>query len=163
MVLLDIILGLLLAYGLFKGLKNGLLLELASVIALVAGIYGAIHFSYVAGDFLGERLEWDPRYIKIAALIITFCAIVLAVHLLGKFLTRIADFAMLGIVNTIAGGAFGLLKAGVILAALLIFFDHLNANMGLVDDATLENSELYPLIRNFGYLVFHWVVERPSP
>jgi len=52
MSFLDIILGLLLAYGLYKGLKNGLFVELASLVALIAGIFGAIHFSYIAGDYL---------------------------------------------------------------------------------------------------------------
>ena len=50
MGILDIVLGLLLIYGLYKGLKNGLFVEIASIIALIAGLYGAIHFSYIAGD-----------------------------------------------------------------------------------------------------------------
>ena len=39
---LDIVIGLLLVWGLFKGLKNGLFVEIASLAALIAGIYGAI-------------------------------------------------------------------------------------------------------------------------
>ena len=54
MGILDIILGVLLAYGLFRGLKNGFFVEIASVIALIAGIFGAIHFSYIASDYLNE-------------------------------------------------------------------------------------------------------------
>ena len=35
MSILDIVLGLLLGYGLFKGLKNGIFVEIASIIALI--------------------------------------------------------------------------------------------------------------------------------
>ncbi len=123
MSFLDIVLGLLLAYGLYKGLKNGLFVELASLIALIAGIFGAIRFSYIAGDYLHEHMQWDERYINLAAFIATFIAIVILVHLAGKLLTRIADFAMLGLLNKIAGGLFGTLKVAIILGALLIFFE----------------------------------------
>ena len=47
---LDVFLGLPLIYGLYKGLKNGLIIELASIVALIAGIYGVMHFSYIASD-----------------------------------------------------------------------------------------------------------------
>ncbi|MUH37783.1 CvpA family protein, partial [Zobellia amurskyensis] len=87
MSFLDIILGLLLLYGLWKGLKNGLFVELASLVALIAGIYGAIHFSYYAGDYLSQNMEWNERYINIAAFVITFIVIVFAVQLAGRFLT----------------------------------------------------------------------------
>jgi len=159
MSFLDIILGLLLDYGLYKGLKNGLFVELASLIALIAGIFGAIHFSYIAGDYLSENMEWNERYIKLAAFIITFIAIVSIVHFAGKFLTKIADFAMLGLLNKIAGGLFGTLKVAVILGALLIFFESVNSSMGLVKSETMENSVLYEPVKEIGVFVFSAVLQ----
>lgn len=159
---LDIVLGLLLLWGLWKGLKNGLFLEIASIIALVAGIFGAIHFSYYAGDYLSQNMEWDERYINIAAFIITFIAIVLVVHIAGKFLTKIADFAMLGLLNKIAGGIFGALKVAVILGALLVFFERVNSSSGFVKKETLENSILYEPIKEIGAFVFSKVLKGNS-
>ncbi len=60
MGILDIVLGALLAYGLYRGVRNGFLVEIASVIALIVGIYGAIHFSYITGDYLGENWTGMP-------------------------------------------------------------------------------------------------------
>lgn len=159
MGLLDIVLGLLLAYGLYKGLRNGLFVEIASIVALVAGIYGAMHFSYLASDYLSERLSLEQRYIKLTAFVLTFLAIVVAVHLLGRFLTRIADFAMLGFVNTLAGGVFGLVKTGVILGALLIFFERANSSLNLVESEFIEQSVLYGPVKEIGALVFDAVLE----
>ncbi len=161
MGLLDIVLALLLAYGLYRGLRNGLFVEIASIVALVAGLYGAIHFSYVAADYLGERLSWEMRYIKLTAFTITFLAIVIVVHLLGRFLTRIADFAMLGFINTLAGGVFGLVKMAVIVGALLIFYERANGAWQFIEPETKQKSILYQPVKEIGAVVFSLVLEPP--
>ena len=161
MSFLDIILGLLLLWGLWKGLKNGLFIEIASIIALIAGIYGAIHFSYYAGDYLSENMEWDERYINIAAFVITFIAIVFLVHIAGKLLTKIADFAMIGLLNKIAGGIFGVVKMAVILGALLVFFERVNDSAGMVKNETIQGSVLYEPIKEIGAFVFNTVLKKP--
>ena len=159
MGILDIVLGLLLIYGLYKGLKNGLFVEIASIIALIAGLYGAIHFSYFAGDYLSKNMEWNERYINLTSFIITFIIIVLVVQLAGKFLTKIADFAMLGLLNKLAGAIFGILKVAVILGALLVFFERANSSVNLIKSETLEESILYEPIKEIGGLVFSKVLK----
>ena len=159
MGILDIVIGLLLIYGLYKGLKNGLFVEIASIIALVAGLFGAIHFSYIAGDYLSQNMEWNERYINITSFIITFIIIVLVVHLAGKFLTKIADFAMLGLLNKLAGAIFGVLKVAVILGALLVFFERANSSINMVKSETLEESILYEPIKEIGAFVFSKVLK----
>ncbi|MBD0779450.1 CvpA family protein [Maribacter sp. ANRC-HE7] len=159
MGVLDIILGLLLVYGLYKGFINGLFVEIASIIALVAGLYGAIHFSYIAGDYLSSNMEWNERYMNITAFIITFIIIVIIVHLAGKFLTKIANFAMLGLLNKLAGAIFGALKVAVIIGALLVFFERANSSVNLVKNETLEESVLYEPVKEIGALVFSKVLK----
>ncbi len=156
---LDIVLGLLLLWGLYKGFKNGLFVEIASIIALIAGLYGAIHFSYISGDYLAENMEWNERYINLTAFIITFVIIVLAIHLAGKFLTKIADFAMLGLLNKIAGGIFGVLKVAVIIGALLIFVERLNANLKFINEETQQESVLYEPVKEIGSFVFSFALK----
>jgi membrane protein required for colicin V production len=156
---LDVFLGLPLIYGLYKGLKNGLISELASIVALIAGIYGVMHFSYIASDYLTEKMSWDARSVKLTAFVITFLVIVFAVHLLGKFLTRLAQLTALGILNTIAGGVFGIVKVALILGALLIFFERANSAMGMVESETLQNSFLYSPIKDLGAVIFNGILE----
>lgn len=159
MSFLDIIIGILLVWGLYKGLKNGLFVELASLMALVAGIYGAIHFSHITGDYLAERFDWSEQYMKVTAFLITFFGIIIVVNLAGKFLTKIADFAMLGLLNKIAGGIFGALKVAIILGAFLIFFEKLASPLGLINDETKEESVFYEPIKEIGALVFSYVFD----
>jgi membrane protein required for colicin V production len=159
MGLLDILLGIPLVWGLWKGLKNGLFMEIASIVALVAGIYGAIHFSYIIGDYLSNQLDWDERNMSIAAFIITFIFIIILVHLAGKLLTKVANIAMLGLLNKIAGAIFGVLKIAILLGALLIFFDRMDSTFDLLDEQTKEESVLYQPIKDIGALIFDAVLE----
>ena len=90
---------------------------------------------------------------------ITFFAIIIVVNLAGKFLTKIADFAMLGLLNKVAGGIFGMLKVAVILGALLIFFERLTSSFDIINEETKQESVFYEPIKEIGALVFSLVLE----
>ncbi|MGB5647056.1 CvpA family protein [Muriicola sp.] len=156
---IDIVLGLMLLYGLFKGVQNGLLVEIASIIALIAGLYGAIHFSYIVGDYLASHWDWNERTMSLISFIITFFIIVILVIMAGKLLTKVAELAMLGLLNKIAGGLFGTLKVAIILGALLIFLESVNKNLRLINEESIAESVLYEPIRNIGALVFSTVIK----
>ena len=159
MGLLDILLGLPLIWGLWKGYKNGLFMEIASIVALVAGIFGAIHFSYITGNYLSEQLDWDERNMSIIAFIITLILIIIIVNLAGKILTKVANFAMLGSLNKIAGGIFGVLKVAILLGAAFIFFDRMDNTFGLIKEETKQESVLYQPIKDIGALIFDTVLK----
>jgi membrane protein required for colicin V production len=157
---IDIILGGLILFGFVRGLMKGLFVEVASLVALIAGIYGAIHFSYFAGDFLKDSFQsWDEKYINLTAFAITFVVILILITMAGKLLTKIADFASLGILNKILGGAFGGLKIAVMLGAVLVFFDRTNNTMEFVAKDKVEESVLYKPVKEVGGFVFAYVLE----
>ncbi len=158
MSFLDILFTIFFVFSLFKGFKNGLFVEIASIIAIIVGLYGAIRFSYITGDYLSTNMDWDPDAIKLTAFIITFIALVIAVGLAGKLLTRIANLAMLGWINKIAGGVFGLIKTAVILGTLIFFVETIGTSFDLSDTELVKDSVLYNPIRNIGVLVFGNVV-----
>ena len=157
---IDIVLGILILLGLYKGLKKGLFVEIASLLAIIVGIYGAIHFSYIASDYLSENEAISERYVRIAAFFITFIAIIIIVSLAGKLLTKIADFAMLGILNKIAGGIFGALKIAIILGAVLLFFEKATASFNFINKDTKKESILYTPVINIGEFVFSKVFKK---
>jgi membrane protein required for colicin V production len=150
----DIILAALLLFGFVRGLLKGLFVEVASLLALVAGIYGAIHFSYFVGDYLKDYVSWEERYITIVSFAITFTIIVLVIALLGKALTKIADFAALGMLNKILGGVFGALKIGLILSIVLIVFTKLNDTIPFISDEQKEDSILYEPVKELAPTLF---------
>ncbi|MFB9051858.1 CvpA family protein [Formosa undariae] len=143
MTLLDIILTVILLFGLVKGFMNGLFVEIASLLALIIGIFGAIHFSAYTASLFEHKVDWDENYVTIAAFAVTFIVIVLAIGLAGKALTKLADFAFLGIVNKILGAIFGMLKIGLIASILLNIFGNLNDTIPFMDKKDIEESILY--------------------
>lgn len=160
MALIDIILGALLLFGLIRGLMKGLFVEVASLVALIAGVYGAIHFSNFAAEFLDSKLDWDEKYINIVAFAITFVIIVLMIALAGKALTKLADFAALGILNKLLGGVFGALKIGLILSVLLIVFDNMNNSIPFADKEDLDASILYKPVKGLAPMIFPSILNK---
>jgi len=158
MSFLDILLGLLLIWGLYKGLRNGLIIEVATLIALIAGLYGAIRFSYLTGQYLEERMHWDQQYMNLIAFIITFLLIVIAINLLARLLTKIAEFAFMGWLNKLAGAVFGTLKVAVMLGTLLLFLERANTSLKFYDGPEPTSSVLYEPLRDIGALVFEKVI-----
>ncbi len=154
MGIFDIVIAVILVFGFIRGLMKGLFVEVASLAALVAGVYGAIHFSYFVGDFLKEKVGWSEQYITLASFAITFAIIVLAISLLGKLLTKLADFAYLGWINKALGGVFGALKLALILSVILMVFDKFNNTIPFVDAAEKEKSMLYEPVRKLGPMLF---------
>jgi membrane protein required for colicin V production len=159
MTVIDIVLGALLLFGLIRGLTKGLFVEVASLLALIVGIYGAIHFSHFATEFLESRVDWSEKYINIASFAITFVIIVFVISLAGKALTKLADFAALGMLNKLLGGLFGLLKIGLILSIVLMVFANMNKTIPFVEDEDIEKSVLYEHVRSLAPMIFPNIIK----
>ena len=162
MSVLDIILLALLLLGLIGGFRKGFFVEVASLVALIAGVYGAIHFSNFAGDFLMDKVDWNEKTVNITAFAITFIVIVLLIALAGKALTKLADFAALGLLNKLLGAIFGLLKMAVILSVVFIIFDSINKSLPFTDEEDLEESTLYEPVKTLIPSVFPLILEKKS-
>lgn len=155
MSFIDIVFAVLLGFSVYKGLKNGLFVEVASLVALVAGIYLAIKFSSLVGAiFTGIVSSWNPKYIEITAFIITFLLVVIGIHLSAKVLTKLADFAFLGWINTSAGVVFSLLKTILALSVVLFIFEKININNMLLSKETQNNSIFYNPIQNISKAIY---------
>jgi membrane protein required for colicin V production len=163
MAIIDIILGALILYGLIKGLSKGFFVEVTSLLALLVGVYGAVHFSNYAAEFLSNRFEWGEKTINITAFAITFVAIVFAISLAGKALTKLADFAALGVLNKLLGGLFGGLKIALILSILVLIFNTLNKTIPFVSDEEIESSLLYNPVKSLAPMIFPNFINEDTP
>jgi len=155
----DVVITLFLLFGFIRGLMKGLFIEVASLVALIGGVWGSIHFSYFIGDFLKESVSWSEKKIALAAFAITFILIIIVVSLLGRFLTKLADLAALGMVNKILGGLFGLLKIGLVLSIIFIFFDRMNSTISFIDKKTLDESILYSPVKSIAPTIFPSIIK----
>jgi len=160
---LDIVLLAFLVLGLVRGFWRGFFVEIASLIALVAGVYGAFHFSSFAAEFLKEKVDWNENTLNIAAFFITLLLIVLAISLAGKALTKIADFAALGLFNKLLGALFGGLKVAVILSAVLIIFEKMHRPIPFTNEEDKADSQLYEPIKAIIPIIFPSLIVNGKP
>lgn len=154
MNIIDIILGIILSFAFYTGLKKGLFVTLASLIGLIAGVYGAVYFSDYAGAYLSNYLNWSEEATNLTAFAVTFLGIIFVISLAGKLLTKIADFAALGLINKIAGGVFNALKFAFIVSVIFMFIGASTTVSGLlISEEKKASSKLYSPVASIAPLL----------
>jgi membrane protein required for colicin V production len=154
---IDIILGILLLLAAIGGFKKGLIVELASLAALILGIWGAIEFSYITSNFLIDNFDWKWDHLATVSFIITFIVIVILVHIVAKTVTKLVETVMLGFVNKLAGLVFGFLKGAIILSIVLVVFDKINEDINILSEKTKTESRIYEPLKNFAPSIFPFI------
>ncbi len=145
---LDIILAIFLLWSLYKGMRKGIIKELAALIALIAGIYGAINFADNVQPYLKEQFAMESSFLPIVSFAITFIFIVLVVKLVGFFIDKIIKAVALGIISRLLGGIFGVLKTAFVLSALLLIINTFDYYLKLIPIEQKKQSVLYKPISN---------------
>ncbi len=151
----DIIVGILLIIAILRGFRNGLIIELAALAALVLGILGAIKFSDLTEGWLMQYIS--SNYIGIIAFLITFAGIVIAVHLIAKAVDKLIAAVSLGVVNRIFGAAFSFLKYTFILSVIMAVFASFDKTFNLIPEDTKNSSILYEPLTEFAPSVFPYL------
>lgn len=154
MIVVDLLIAILLGYGLYKGLRNGLIISVVSLVALIAGIYFSLRFSFFARELLLEHAQWNPNATTVAAFFITFVIILILLHLLGKLMTKIVETLALGVVNKLAGALFEGLKILLIVSVFLNLFQKINHNNLIVSEQQLNESVFYQPVQEVSKKVF---------
>lgn len=151
----DIVAGILLILAIVKGFKNGLVIELASLAALVLGLFGAIQFSSITESYLIDYI--DSSYIGIAAFIITFILIVIGVHLVAKVVDKLVSAIALGMINRVLGAVFSLLKYAFIISVILAILGSFEKTYHVIPEKQKESSHLYGPLKSIAPSVFPYL------
>ncbi|WP_347838362.1 CvpA family protein [uncultured Draconibacterium sp.] len=154
---IDIVLGIILLLAAINGFRKGLIAEIASLAALILGIWGAIKFSYITTDFLIENFNMKSDHMNIISFVITFVVIVVLVHIVGNTVSKLAEAVLLGFVNKLAGLVFGILKSALILSIVLVVFDKIDEDVHILPRETKANSRMYEPIRSFAPSIFPFI------
>lgn len=152
---IDIILILPLLYGAFKGFSKGLIVEVATLLGLVLGVYTAIRYSGYTEEFLRDFLNITSRHLSYIALGITFLIVVMLVCLLGKMLTKLIDMVSLGLINKLLGTVLGAAKYFVILCVVLLIADALDDKFHFISKETKESSLLFDPFLTFAQQMYN--------
>ena len=150
----DIIIAIPLLWGAYKGFSKGLVSSIASLIALLLGIYGAIQFSDFIAVYVSGTVDVEANYIPLIAFAITFIGIVIGIHFLAKILTKLVDAIALSWLNTLAGTLFGILKMAFILSVFIFIFEKIDTKENILSPELKENSLLYEPVQFIAPAIF---------
>jgi membrane protein required for colicin V production len=140
---LDIIIGVLLAAMAIQGFRHGLIKSLASLAALILGIYGGIKLAGYAADILTAHIDLSREYLFVIGFILVFIIVVILVSLIGKLLDKVITMAALGPINKILGLFFGVAKGLIILSIIIMLYDFFDPDAKLIKQETRDESFLY--------------------
>lgn len=139
-----IIIGVGFVFGLFKGLIR----ELASLAAIVLGIYGAKMFSSLLVPILIQFFKISDKVAQPVAYIVLFIIIVVLLLMLARAIDKLFDAVALDGLNKFLGGLFGALKYALILSVLINVFDTFDQKLQFMSKENRENSIVYKPLMN---------------
>ncbi|MDZ7739318.1 MAG: CvpA family protein [Bacteroidales bacterium] len=151
---IDIIILVLLAWALFRGFKNGLFIEIASIAALVLGIWGSIRFSWFTQNKLVEYFDMQGQYTGLVAFIITFIIIVVLVHFLAKAMDKLMKAVALGFIVRLLGMLFAVLKTILILSIIFVVLNTIDQKAQFLPEDKISESKFYNPVADFAPLLF---------
>jgi membrane protein required for colicin V production len=143
---LDIIIFCILALLVFNGIRKGFILSLASLIALVLGIWAAIHFSGFMNNFLHKTFNPTGTWLTILSFALTFLLVVIGVIIVAKLLEKVVKTVGLGIPNRVIGGLFGFAKGILGVSVLLFILVSFDPKEKLISHKRKETSFCYPYL-----------------
>jgi len=143
MNILDIIIIIPVVWLAYRGFSRGLIIEIATLAALILGIYFSVHFSDVVGSYLIKWFDLNTKYLHIIAFIVTFAGVVILVYIIGRILEKFINMIALGFINKLLGGVFGILKAVLLLSVLFFIINRFDTNQKLLTPKIKEGSLLY--------------------
>lgn len=154
---IDLVLGIILILAAVQGFRKGFIVELASLAALVLGIWGAIRFSDWTAGLISDTMNYHSKHLTTIAFIVTFIAIVVLIHVLGKVLDNAVRAVALGFLNRLAGIVFGVLKVAVILSIFLLLFDTIDENVHLLPSRQKTESKVYAPMKQLVPTLFPFI------
>jgi len=148
-------------YGLVRGAFRGFFVEIASLLALVLGVFGALHFSNFTADLLARYLEWE--YLPLLAFALTFVGIIIGVAWIGKLLTKLAKVILLGFLNRLLGALFGACKWLVICGILVWILGQVNVFIPFLPEELTERSLFFEPLQDLGAYLFEQINTTKNP
>ena len=151
MLFIDIIVLVLLGWYGFRGFKNGLIYEVACILALVLGCWAAKELSEGAA-----LLVTGTRLAKPVAFAFIFSVVLLLVHIAGRVGAKIVKLVIPGAVDHIFGMLFGCCKVMVVCSTLFYCLQMADRKEILLKREFKEKSIAYQYIEPIVPYALHW-------
>ncbi len=127
-------------YG-FKGFRHGLICEITTLVAIIAGIWLAYKFSGLVEDWLPKMMFSGQ-----IAFVLVFIVVLVLVHLFGNIVQKAVKQVFPPVVDRIFGLLFGLTKVVVVLSVIFYMCETIDPRGIILKKEKKEASLLYGYI-----------------
>lgn len=138
-----------------RGVRRGLIGELAGLVALVVGVYGAARFSPVTEEVLSPYLAGYPT--RLIAFAVTLVVIVAAVHVVSAVATRLAKAMSLSVPNRILGGLFCAAKVLLVFSCFIGLANRFAPHGSLLTDEEKDGLVSYRFVEALAEYAFPYI------
>lgn len=139
MNIFDIIVYLSLAWAVFNGWRRGFLLQMLSLLAVVAALFFATQY----GSELERILGIDIGVQGVVGFIVIFVAAMILIAVSGYVLRAVFRFAGLGAIDVLLGILFSVAKVALIVSVLFSWFDNANKSYEWASRECVAESRWY--------------------
>jgi membrane protein required for colicin V production len=140
---IDILILIPIIYGAYKGFKNGLIIEVFTLLALVVGLYAGIHFSDAVSKWLKDTFGWTSQYLPVISFTVTFLAIGAMVYFAGKAIENVVKAINLTPLNKFFGLFFAALKMTYFVSIGIVLIESYDEKSHFFPAEKKESSLLY--------------------
>lgn len=151
---LDIAIVILFGLSILLGLLRGVIREVTALLVWLAAYAAAKQFYEPVGEMFSSSLN-DPTLRHVAGFAAVFVGTVAVVSLVRLFFTHLADLMGLGLIDRIAGGVFGVVRAMIMVIAGTLVIGLTNQTR----EAWWTNALLTPLLERSVVSTYEWLPE----
>lgn len=126
MNLLDLLILLPIAYFCYRGFTDGFIKEVFSIIGIILAVFLTFQYMEPVGKIISPLFDEKSSFIPFISGLIIFIGTVCIVNLLAFFSKKLLESVRLNFINRLAGLAFGFLKSGIIISAVLLILAGFN-------------------------------------
>lgn len=138
-----------------RGVRRGLIGELAGLVALAVGVYGAARFSPVTEEIMSPYLAGYPT--RLIAFAVTLAIIVVAVHVISALATRLAKAMALSVPNRILGGLFCAAKVLLVFSCVIGLANRFAPRGSLLSDEEKDELVTYRFVEAMAEYAFPYI------
>lgn len=132
-------------YGAYKGFKNGVIIEVASLLGLVVGFWAGMRLAFIFAEYYRDTFKVPENWIPALAFFTAFALGLGAVFLAAKAATTLLKTAQLNLPNRLAGAAFGILKWAFLFGSLVSII----GDSQFLGNDLKETSKSYPVLNTY--------------
>ena len=143
-MLIDLLVVVLLAFAVFKGLQKGLIVAVFSLLAFIIGLAAAMKLSAVAAEKIGEQVNVSERWLPFIAFLVVFIIVVFLVRLGARAIEGAVNLAMMGCINKIGGVIFFALIYLFIFSIIIFYAEQLH----IIKEDAMDASVTYPYLKD---------------